>query len=73
MAQTRVLSEINGSVWKIVVKEGDVVAEDDTLAIVESMKMEIPVLAPVGGKVENIVVKEGESITEGLTMMSISH
>lgn len=73
MAQTRVLSEINGSVWKIVVKEGDVVAEDDTLAIVESMKMEIPVLAPVGGKVENIVVKEGESITEGVTMMSISH
>lgn len=73
MAQTHVLSEINGSVWKIVVNEGDVVAEDDTLAIVESMKMEIPVLAPVGGKVENIVVREGESITEGVTMMSISH
>ena len=73
MAHTRVLSEINGSVWKIVVKEGDTVAEDDTLAIVESMKMEIPVLAPVGGKVENILVKEGEPITEGVTMMSISH
>jgi acetyl-CoA carboxylase biotin carboxyl carrier protein len=73
MAQTSVLSEINGSVWKILVKEGDSVAEDETLAVVESMKMEIPVLAPVGGTVGTILVAEGQAVTEGLPLLSISH
>lgn len=73
MAQTRVLSDMNGSVWKIVVKEGDSVAEDDTLAVLESMKMEIPVLAPVGGKVEKILVTEGDAVAEGAPIMTISH
>ncbi len=73
MAQTNVLSEINGSMWKIVVKEGDAVSEDDTLAVVESMKMEIPVLAPVSGTVGKILVAEGESVTEGMPLMSIGH
>lgn len=73
MAQTKVLSEINGSVWKIMVKEGDAVAEDDTLAVMESMKMEIPVLAPVDGKVEKILVAEGQAVTEGIPLVAISH
>ena len=73
MAQTRVLSDINGSVWKIVVKEGDSISEDDTLAIVESMKMEIPVLAPVSGTVGKILVTEGQAINEGVALMSITH
>lgn len=73
MASTSVLSDINGSVWKIVVKEGDTVSEDDTLAIVESMKMEIPVLAPVSGTVGAILVVEGQPVTEGVALMSISH
>lgn len=72
MAQTKVLSDMNGSVWKIVVKEGDMVAEDDTLAVLESMKMEIPVLAPVGGKVETILVAEGQAVAEGLPIMILS-
>jgi acetyl-CoA carboxylase biotin carboxyl carrier protein len=71
MAETRVLSEITGSVWKIVVQEGDVVAEEDTLAIMESMKMEIPVLAPSGGQVGKILVAEGEPVIEGAHLMSI--
>lgn len=73
MAQTKVLSEINGSVWKIMVKEGDAVSEDDTLAVMESMKMEIPVLAPVDGKVEKILVVEGQAITEGAPLVAIGH
>jgi biotin carboxyl carrier protein len=73
MAQTKVLSDMNGSVWKIMVKEGDTVAEDDTLAVLESMKMEIPVLAPVGGKVETILVAEGQAIAEGSPIMTLSH
>lgn len=71
MAQTPVLSDMNGSVWKILVKEGDSVAEDDTLAVLESMKMEIPVLAPVGGKVGKILVAEGDSVAEGAAIMTL--
>jgi len=73
MAQTNVLSDMNGSVWKLVVSEGDTVGEDDTLAVLESMKMEIPVLAPVGGKVEKLLVRKGQAVTEGAHMMTISH
>lgn len=71
MAQTKVLSDMNGSVWKIMVKVGDTVAEDDTLAVLESMKMEIPVLAPAGGKVEAILIAEGQVVTEGSLIMTL--
>ncbi len=65
MATRDVKSEITGSVWKIVKQPGDVVAEDDALMILESMKMEIPVLAEVKGKVAQICVRENDSVTEG--------
>jgi acetyl-CoA carboxylase biotin carboxyl carrier protein len=65
MAEIRVRSEISGSVWKIEVKIGDRVAEEDPLIILESMKMEIPLLAPRSGTVVEILVSEGEAIAEG--------
>jgi biotin carboxyl carrier protein len=65
MAETRVRSEIAGSVWKIEVAVGDAVAADDSLLILESMKMEIPLLAPRAGTVRQILVAEGEPIAEG--------
>jgi biotin carboxyl carrier protein len=65
MAESRVRSEIAGSVWKIEVAIGDEVAEDDPLLILESMKMEIPLLAPCAGIVREILVAEGEAIAEG--------
>ena len=65
MAETRVRSEIAGSIWKIEVAVGDTVAEDDPLIILESMKMEIPLLAPRAGVVLEILVAEGEPIAEG--------
>jgi acetyl-CoA carboxylase biotin carboxyl carrier protein len=65
MAEIRVKSEIAGSVWKIEVKIGDRVDEDDPLIILESMKMEIPLLAPGAGVVTAILVEEGEPIAEG--------
>jgi acetyl-CoA carboxylase biotin carboxyl carrier protein len=58
-------SEITGSVWKIQVRVGDMVEEDDVLMILESMKMEIPVLATEGGVVQEIKVEEGHTIKEG--------
>jgi acetyl-CoA carboxylase biotin carboxyl carrier protein len=65
MADFRVKSEIAGSVWKIEVAIGDTVGEDDTLIVLESMKMEIPLLAPRAGVVKEILVAEGEPIAEG--------
>lgn len=65
MAKIDVPSEVTGSIWKILVKPGDEVAEDDTLIICESMKMEIPLTAPEDGTVVEIKVAEGENIAEG--------
>jgi acetyl-CoA carboxylase biotin carboxyl carrier protein len=62
---TEIKAELVGNVWKIVAKPGDKVDEDDTLLILESMKMEIPVLAPRAGKVAEIRVKETEVVKEG--------
>lgn len=71
MAATKVVCEINGSVWKIQVKVGDRINEDDSIAMLESMKMEIPVLAPTSGKVAAILVAEGDSVAEGQELMVI--
>ena len=65
MPETRVRSEIAGSVWKIEVAVGDTVGEEDPLIVLESMKMEIPLLAPRAGVVREILVAEGEPIAEG--------
>jgi biotin carboxyl carrier protein len=65
MAEITVLSEVTGSVWKIVVSAGDTVTQDTPLVYAESMKMEIPILAPEDGTVVKILVTEGQSISEG--------
>ncbi|MBV8779213.1 MAG: biotin/lipoyl-binding carrier protein [Alphaproteobacteria bacterium] len=65
MADLRVRSEIAGSVWKIEVAVGDEVGAEDTLIVLESMKMEIPLLAPRAGVVKEILVAEGEALAEG--------
>jgi acetyl-CoA carboxylase biotin carboxyl carrier protein len=65
MAELRVKSEIAGSVWRIEVAVGDTVAEEDTLIILESMKMEIPLVAPRSGIVREILVAEGDRLDEG--------
>jgi len=66
-----VLAEMVANVWKIVVAVGDEVAEGDTICILESMKMEIPVEAPVSGKVTEIGVTEGGVVQEGDTIALI--
>lgn len=58
-------AEMVANVWKIVVREGDAVEEGDTLVILESMKMEIPVEASAGGTVSQIAVAEGSTVQEG--------
>ncbi len=65
MPKTPVKSEISGKVWKIEAQVGDRVSAEDTILILESMKMEIPVLAPCTGVVSEIRVAESDAVSEG--------
>jgi acetyl-CoA carboxylase biotin carboxyl carrier protein len=58
-------AHITGTVWKIEVAVGDAIEEGDTVVILESMKMEMPVEAEDEGTVKEILVKEGQSVSEG--------
>ena len=60
-----VVAEMVANVWKVVVAQGDEVAEGDTLVILESMKMEIPVVTETGGTVTELKVNEGDVVQEG--------
>jgi acetyl-CoA carboxylase biotin carboxyl carrier protein len=68
---TRVNAHITGTVWKIEVKVGDAVAEGQTVVILESMKMEMPVEATLAGTVTAVLVKEGDPIQEGAGVVEI--
>ena len=63
MAEVR--AEMVANVWKVVAAEGDQVDDGDTLVILESMKMEIPVLAEGSGTITNLHVAEGDVVQEG--------
>ncbi|MHB1614135.1 MAG: biotin/lipoyl-binding carrier protein [Actinomycetes bacterium] len=60
-----VKAEMVANVWQVVVAAGDTVAEGDTLVVLESMKMEIPVLAEGDGTVLELRVQEGDVVQEG--------
>ena len=62
-------AHITGTVWKVECKVGDEVAEGDTLVILESMKMEMPVEAEDDGTVAEIKCEEGQSVSEGDTLV----
>jgi acetyl-CoA carboxylase biotin carboxyl carrier protein len=67
-----VRAEMVANVWKVVAIEGDQVEDGDTLVILESMKMEIPVLAEGGGTLTKLHVAEGDVIQEGDLIATIS-
>ncbi|HSZ83465.1 MAG TPA: biotin/lipoyl-binding carrier protein [Polyangia bacterium] len=69
---TRVNAHITGTVWKIEVEVGDSVAEGQTVVILESMKMEMPVEATAAGKVTAVLVKEGDAVEEGAAVVELS-
>jgi acetyl-CoA carboxylase biotin carboxyl carrier protein len=62
-------AHITGTVWKVEVQVGDEVTEGDTVVILESMKMEMPVEAEDEGTVKEIVVAEGQAVSEGDTLI----
>jgi acetyl-CoA carboxylase biotin carboxyl carrier protein len=67
----QIKAELAGNLWRIVVREGQEVRADETLMILESMKMEIPVNAPSAGRVRKIHVREGQTVQEGQPLIEV--
>jgi acetyl-CoA carboxylase biotin carboxyl carrier protein len=67
----QVNAELAGNLWKVVVSEGQPVDADETLMILESMKMEIPVTSPKAGRILKIHVREGQTVQEGQLLAEV--
>lgn len=65
MAKIEIKSEITGTVWQLKAKPGDKIESGDTLIVIESMKMEIPVITEDGGTVREILVQVKDPVAEG--------
>ncbi len=63
MAEVR--AEMVANVWKVVATQGEAIEDGDTIVILESMKMEIPVLAEAAGTLTELRVSEGQVVQEG--------
>jgi acetyl-CoA carboxylase biotin carboxyl carrier protein len=68
---TPVKAHIAGTVWKVEVAVGDSVTAGQTVVILESMKMEMPVESPSDGRVARIAVAPGQSVEEGATLIEL--
>ena len=68
---TTISSEMAGTVWKVLVKQGDRVEEGQTLVIIESMKMEIPVEAEEAGVVAKVFVNEEDFVEVDLPLIEM--
>ena len=65
MAQVKILSEVTGSVWKLLKQPGERIAAGDEIMLIESMKMEIPVIAEDDGTLAKLLVAESDAVQEG--------
>ena len=71
MAQ-RILTEVTGNIWKVLVRPGDAVAVGDVLFILEVMKTEVPFEAETAGTVTAVHIREGdEGVEEGTLAVEI--
>ena len=64
--------ETGGSVWKLLVAEGDQIEQGQTLFILEVMKMEVPYVAPAAGQVSAVHIVEGDAVEEDQLAMEIA-
>jgi acetyl-CoA carboxylase biotin carboxyl carrier protein len=71
VAIIEVKTDITGSVWKILKRAGESVAEDEPILILESMKMEIPVASPEPGVIDEVLVKEGDTVGDGTVVVRV--
>jgi acetyl-CoA carboxylase biotin carboxyl carrier protein len=65
-------AHITGTVWKIECAVGDRIEEDQTVAVLESMKMEMPVESEYAGRVTEICCQEGQAVNEGQALVVLS-
>jgi len=68
---TEIRASTTGTIWKILVAVGDTIVPGQEVAILESMKMEIPIEAEVSGRVTRVLVHEGESVRQGQVLMVV--
>ena len=71
MSATDIKAHITGTIWKIPVKVGDAVEEGDTLMIIESMKMEMPIEADDDGTIVEVLAAEGQAVNEGDVLLKL--
>jgi acetyl-CoA carboxylase biotin carboxyl carrier protein len=67
----QICAHITGTVWRIEVQPGQRVEEAETVVILESMKMEMPVEAPQAGTVSAVLVSEGQAVEEGEALVTL--
>ncbi len=72
MAEIEAKTEVTGAVWKIVTEVGQKVDAGDTIMIIESMKMEIPVIAEEDGVIQKFLVEETTPVSEGQVVAILS-
>ncbi len=70
--QKEVPAAVNGNVWKILVQEGEKVEKDQTIMILEAMKMEIDINSPIAGTISKILVSQNQAVEEGQPLATIS-
>ncbi|MFB4163714.1 acetyl-CoA carboxylase biotin carboxyl carrier protein subunit [Alteribacillus sp. JSM 102045] len=62
---SKITAAMAGNLWKLLVGEGEEIQEGQEVAILESMKMEIPIAAETNGKIKTVLKDEGEFVNEG--------
>lgn len=72
MKRIEIVAEVAGKVWKIEVQPGVQLAADDTIFVLESMKMEIPVVTPLAGKLLELHVEVGDAVHEGDVVAAVA-
>lgn len=70
--QIELRAEVTGTVWKVLTPVGTRIEADDTLLVVESMKMEIPVVSEKAGTVIEMRVAEGDAVQDGQVLAVVS-
>ncbi|MGZ4455042.1 MAG: biotin/lipoyl-binding carrier protein [Nocardioides sp.] len=68
---SEIVAEMVANVMSVAVSPGDTVAAGDTVVLLESMKMEIPVIAETGGKVRGVKVGPGDVVQEGDVLIEL--
>ncbi len=69
---TELRSPLAGTIWKLECRQGDQVQKDDTVIILEAMKMETELFAPAGGVIQEIRVKQGDAVEEDAVLLVIA-